>query len=316
MRELFRYEQRDDLSSRLFSRREVASKQALLACSEVSVAMRQAALPFLFHTIAFSITPHYDLGFSHCTCHSFDDLEVDEDEDEVYWEDFRGIYSRNRQFVRELRVRMRCTTGQCAYYGFGSPELSGAVLLNFAASLPRLRVLILENIELSWGVQPPRLAQTPMLALESFSCRAKHHLGSEYLEAAVSDIAYTLTALVSADTVHFNYHCFYNRRALPDGWQAEIMKLERSVKISSLRFTECLNVGCLLDFLRATSALQPDTLKTLKCSSLSEGCMIPVSNFLVAYGAKLGELSLEIPGLDHFSQQCACGHRLINEWLH
>ena len=260
--------------------------------------MRQAALPFLFHTIAFSISLYKELGYPGCTCRAPEYMQIEQ-----------ASCTAISAHVRELRLRMRCPDDQCSDGYCEELELSGEIIFGFASRFPKLQVIRLESVAVYWDWNHrtrfiPRSPPLPLTA-ERFNWGVDVPQ-FEHLEISVTDILDTLAAFSSVERIHFTHLEFYDGHA--DTWQRRIgdAKLVRPVKISNLRVSECKEPRDLLAILHATNALEPKALTALSLSSLTEGCMPSLSRFLRAFGANLERLELGIFELDMFAAQCEC----------
>ena len=287
-RQLFYYQRPPTLRGALYSRSEAIAKDALLACSQVSHAMRQATLPFLFHTLAFSISLYKGLGYVGCTCRSSS------------LRDERANCTAIAVYVREVRVRMRCPDPECSSEDvLNDLEVEGEPLFAFFGSFPGLQVVYVESAFLYWGsllrVEPIR-----PLAVESFSWNADIP-GIEHLPIE-TDIIDTLAAFSEVEHVEFRRMGFYDPEW--QRWLGNRKRDRRPVRITSLRISECKDAGDLLTYLHAVSAIQPNMLKSLFLSPVTERCLPSLSRFLGVFGTNLEQLELDIFELDKFTAQC------------
>ena len=297
VRHVFHYEPRVGCHDHCFTWEESRARKDLRACSEVSYAMRQATLPFLFHVVAISIAQSESM-IRYCRS---SDSESDSDsssEHECYCfpgelDDVPALLADVPsvcEHVRELRVRVGCVecSGRIDYdCGKGAPEpLSGSEVFDIARMFSKLEVLDVQNTKLQFG--SASMAR-PLGALESFNW------GLRWQHMRPSNIAVMLGSVGKVGWVLVTGLFFDEARdedeTTPEP-ETHPTTINHPAEIEGIYLDGSKGIELVLETLRVTSAIQPTALRKLHLSTLSNSRDFVA--FVHAYGANLTEVFVGI----------------------
>ena len=296
---LFYHEKWREHGVKLLDADEQNARRDLLACSKVSHVPRQAALPFLFHTLACRMNPKCaPLTCAWCgptklanrRCRQLEDLES-------LPESLPAICD----LVCELRISIRPA---------GAPILlSGNALLRALRRFKKVRAIILVDADMRWDVQSLSEGETECSRdaweLESFTYRLQDTAFNERKGVSWSIIESILSELTSVETFTVSGGRFHKISA------GTTRKCTVPAKVTSLEVNNLKGMEVLLASLNRTTAIQWGALTCLHFSYLSEGCSQRMSALLRHAGANLVQLSLELVHSYIFSANCKHTHRNV-----